>query len=294
MLDILLDALLDSLKVFLVAFVLYIIISFIEGSIARILGKKNRLSPLFGSLLGIIPQCGLGVVASDLYQKRHITMGTLIALFITCSDEALPILISSGKKALMILPLLLIKIIAGFVVGFLVDLIYTKTKHDVLEHKDACNHHLEEDVHIGCCHHKIEDTKEESNIHKHLLHPLIHSLKIFVYVLIINILFGTIIYIIGEDTLVKFLQTNKYIAPLLTTLIGVIPNCAASVIITEVYLLNGISFGACLSGLVMNAGLGLVFLFKKKEAIKENFIIIGVMIATSLILGYATCLIMGF
>ena len=127
-----------------------------------------------------------------------------------------------------------------------------------------------------------------------MLHPLIHSLKIFVYVLIINILFGTIIYIIGEDTLVKFLQTNKYIAPLLTTLIGVIPNCAASVIITEVYLLNGISFGACLSGLVMNAGLGLVFLFKKKEAIKENFIILGVMIATSLILGYATCLIMGF
>lgn len=293
MLEVLIDALLDSLKVFAFSLVIYIILSFLEYKVAQILKKESKLSPLFAALLGIIPQCGLSVVASDLYIKRHITMGSLIALFIACSDEALPIFLSSGKKAINLLPILLIKIIVGFLTGFIVDVFYLKNKHEVEEHIEHCHHHIEEEIHIGCCHHEIDD-EEESNLKKHLLHPLLHSLKIFAYIIIINLIFGLIIYYVGTDKLIEVLQANKYISPILATAIGIIPNCAASVVISEVFLLDGISLGACLSGLMMNAGLGLVFLFKKKERTRSAFIILGVMLFVSILSGYITCFILGF
>lgn len=295
-LHIILHSLEESLKVFVVALILYFIISFVEERIAKELGKKNRFSPVIASALGLVPQCGFSVVASDLYVKRHITMGTLIALFLACSDEALPILLSQASKEniLSILLMLGLKFIIGFATGYIVDFFHTKNKHEVHEHLEHCHESFEEDVHIGCCSHPIEGGDEHSKIYKHLWHPLVHSLKIFAYVLGITLIFNTAIHFIGEDKLSSFLQANKYLAPLFASLIGVIPNCAASVAITNVYLLGGLSFGACISGLCMNAGLGLVFLFKRKTNIKNSFTILGIMFGVSLLVGYIICLIVGF
>ena len=286
----------ESLKVFVVALVLYFIISFVEERIAKGLGKKNRFSPLIASALGLVPQCGFSVVASDLYVKRHITMGTLIALFLACSDEALPILLSQANKEniLNIILIVFLKFVIGFVTGFVVDLLSTKHKHEVHEHLEHCHKSFEEEVHIGCCSHPIEGGDEHSKVYKHILHPLVHSLKIFAYVLGITLLFNTLIHYLGEENINEFLQTNKYLAPLISSLIGVIPNCAASVAITNVYLLGGLSFGACISGLCMNAGLGLVFLFKRKTNIKNSFTILGIMFGVSLFVGYLICFISGF
>ncbi len=295
-LHIVLHSLEESLKVFVVALILYFIISFIEERIAKGLGKKNRFSPLIASALGLVPQCGFSVVASDLYVKRHITMGTLIALFLACSDEALPILLSQATKenVLSIILIVALKFVIGFVTGFVVDLLLTKYKHEVHEHLEHCHKSFEEEVHIGCCSHPIEGGDEHSKVYKHILHPLIHSLKIFAYVLGITLLFNTLIHYLGEENINEFLQTNKYLAPLISSLIGVIPNCAASVAITNVYLLGGLSFGACISGLCMNAGLGLVFLFKRKTNIKNSFTILGIMFGVSLFVGYLICFISGF
>ena len=182
----------------------------------------------------------------------------------------------------------------AIITGFIVDLIYTKDKHEVHHHLEHCNKSFEEDVHIGCCSHPIEGGKTESPIYHHILHPFIHSLKIFAYVLIINFIFSLVIHYVGEETLSNFLQSNKYLSPLFSSLIGVIPNCAASVAITNVYLLGGIDLGACISGLCMNAGLGLLFLFKRKANLKESLSILGIMFFVSLLVGYIISLITWF
>ena len=295
-LHIVLHSLDESLKVFVVAVVIYFIISFVEEKIAVVLGKKNRFSPVIASALGLVPQCGFSIVASDLYLKKHITMGTLIALFLACSDEALPILLSQVNKdnILQLVLILVLKFVIGFITGYVVDLFLTKDSHEVHEHLEHCHESFEEEVHIGCCSHPIEGGDEHSKVYKHIFHPVLHSLKIFAYVLGITIVFNTAIHFVGEDNIAAFLQTNKYLAPLYSAIIGVIPNCAASVVITNLYLLGGLSFGACISGLCMNAGLGLVFLFKKKTNLKNTLTILGIMFFVSLFIGYLICIITGF
>ena len=295
-LHILLHSIEESILVFVVALILYFIISFLEEKIAKGLAKKNRFSPLIASGLGLVPQCGLSIVASDLYVKKHITMGTIIALFLACSDEAIPILLShpSDKTIVSVGLIILIKFVVGFITGYLVDFFLTRNKHEVHEHLEHCHKSFEEEVHIGCCSHPIEGVSEETKIYKHLVHPLVHSLKIFAYVLTINFIFSLIIHYVGQENLEAFLQSNKYFAPVFASLIGVIPNCAASVVITNVYLLDYLSLGACISGLCMNAGLGLLFLFKRKHDLKDSFTILGIMFGVSIFVGYIICLITGF
>lgn len=291
MLDVLIDALIDSVKVLVVVFIFYIILSFLEDRLSKALEHNKKLSPLLGAMFGLIPQCGFSVVASDLYIKEHITMGTLIAIFISCSDEALPIILSSHDKAWHIIPLILIKFIYGFIVGFLVDVIYRKSKLNKEKHLKDCHH--EDEIHIGCCGHEI-DNRAENKWHKHLVHPLIHSLKIFCYVLVVNLLFGLIIYYIGEDSFAAFLRSNRFLTPLYAAIIGLIPNCASSVVVTELYLMNQISFGATLAGLITNAGLGLVVLLKHKEMLKKTFVIIAILFLAAILMGYGVCFIIGF
>lgn len=286
MLEVLLDALIDSLKVLLVVFIMYILISFFEKKLADKISKKSKFSVLLGALFGLIPQCGFSVIAADLYLKRHITMGTLIAVFIACSDEALPIFLSSSDKFLMALPLLGSKFIVAFLVGFLIDAIYTKSHKEVVSHEEHCEH--EEEVHVGCCHHEIESNHDEneSKFHKYLLHPLLHSLKIFVYVLVINVVFGILVYYVKEENISAFLTQNSGLAPLFAVLVGLIPNCASSVIISDLYIAGHITFGTCIAGLICNAGLGFVYLFKNKSNLKNNLIVLLIVALTGLLVGY--------
>ena len=280
------DALLDTLKVFVVVFLIYILFSFIEGKIAKKFEKQSKFSPLIGASIGLIPQCGFSIVSADLYRKKYISMGTLLAVFIACSDEALPVLLSYPDKLYILIPLLLIKFIIAVIFGYLIDFIYKKQ----IIHP---THQEEILVHSGCCHHEIEQEKE-SNLKKHFLHPLIHSLKIGVYVLIVNLLFALLIYFVGENSIKVFLNRNLYLTPVLAGLVGLIPNCASSVILTELYISSALSFGALMSGLICNAGLGLIYLFKDKKNMKNAFLMMFILYMISMISGYFILLIEHF
>lgn len=274
-----LDALYDSLKVLGVSFLIYFLLSFFEDKLARLLEKKKGYGPVFGSLTGAIPQCGISVVASDLYSGGSITMGTLIAVYLSTSDEALPIILGNFSGLwYMGFALLAIKMVWGAFTGTLVDLVH----HPSLSAEPS---RPVSSCHKGCCGHEVEG---EGPWHEHLLHPLVHSLKIFVYAFIINFLFNYLIFSIGgEDVLASFLAANRYLSPLYAVAVGLIPNCASSVVLSEVYLLKGIPFGALLSGLAVNAGLGPLYLLKNKSRWKDNLLIMAILIVSALILGYA-------
>lgn len=322
--DILLDAFIDTAKILPFLFIVYYLIELFEYKFAKKIQNnrllKGNLSPVFGSLVGCVPQCGFSVVSADLFTKRVISVGALIAVFIATSDEALPLMISSPKNIKWLLLLLGIKILFAIVVGFaamgLYKLIFKKQKayvnmhnhadegtHDenaqenehkkhsqnanadknVVQESAEINEHNEiELAHGGCCHHHVETKSFD------WLHPLLHCLKIALFVLVINIIFGLIIGFVGHANLAKFLNKSIYVQPLLACIIGLIPNCASSVVLTELFLLNGgISFGALLTGLCVNAGLGIIILLKQNKNVKENIFIILMLIIPSLILGYA-------
>ena len=281
-LEILLDSLKDSVLLFAFVFLFHVILSFIETPVSNFLIKRKKTSPIFGALFGLIPQCGTSVVAADLYIKQLITFGTLIAVFLSCSDEALLVLLSAwNEKSLAIFPLIGLKLAAGIIFGFLIDLIIRKQTINEVDH-------VEEEKECHTHHH------ENTPAHAHLIHPLIHAIKIFVYVFVINLALGLLIGWVGEENFTNFMISNKYLAPLFTSIIGLIPNCASSVLITELYLSNTLSFGALFAGLLVNSGLGVMILFKEHKNLKKTFVIIGVCFAIAVSLGYLTCLISGF
>ncbi|MDE7209198.1 MAG: arsenic efflux protein [Clostridia bacterium] len=305
--DVLLDAFLDTIKLSWILLVFYILIELVEQKIAVKMNSKlkSNYAVAVGAGFGIVPQCGFSVLASDLYSRRQITLGALLAVFIATSDEALPILFSHINEQgvwLKLLALILSKFVLALIVGYAVDLTvrlagkkqssiqadivepteeHTHEDHDHIDeeehshdHSHEDNHEDEEvDIHKGCCGHHIDD-KKESNVKKYLVHPLLHTLKILAYIFIINIVMGIIVYYVGEERLAEFMSKSGVLQPILVTLVGLIPNCASSVIITELFLGGAISFGSCLGGLIVNAGLGIAFLFKANKHIKENFAIV--------------------
>ena len=283
-----LHAVLDTAKIFVIIYLVYFLVELFENKFSRKIEKHNKKwSPLFGAGFGLVPQCGFSVVATDLYSKKHITAGTLIAIYISTSDEALPILLSSPDKFLSVFPLLICKFVIAVVAGFIVDGVLARKASKVFSHAENCVEHHDE-VHLGCCHHEIEDEHKKSHWAKsYLLHPLIHSLKICAYILLFNIIFELLIHFVGEDNIVEFLQNAGAFAPLFAVLVGLIPNCVGSVVITNLYILGGISFGATLGGLIANAGIAYMILFKQNKDLKAN---VGILLTVSLIglaIGYA-------
>lgn len=295
-------------------FISYILIEILENACSKKINStffKGKFAPLVGASFGIVPQCGFSVVATDLYSQKKISVGTLIAIFIATSDEAIPILLSNltNKTAVYnLLALILVKFVLGVLVGYLVDFILkvaTKPKTPIqpavtsqtVEHKHEYttdeHNHLHEDneheheevIHKGCCGHNIEETKQHP-AKQYLLHPLIHTLKVFAYILVINIVFELILHYVGEDSLQTFLQSSYYFAPLIACLIGLIPNCASSVILTNLLVIGGLSFSACIAGLIVNAGIAYLVLFKQNKNIKNNFAILGTMLAVGIATGY--------
>ena len=313
---VLLHALEDSLIVLAFLVPINILIALLEPRLAGRIKLKGALAPLVGVTVGLFPQCGFSVVATDLYKKRHITVGTLLGVYLATSDEALPIFLASGEQAIDILPLLACKFLIGLIVGYTADAIFSKNKKKVAEHIAECDH--EPEVHFGCCGHEIENGEHEDE-HDHsacdtpcgseieekrrerkqklkhyLLHPILHSAKIFVYILLINIVFGVLIHYIGEDRIMSFLSANKYVAPLFAVIVGAIPNCASSVVISNLYLMGGLGFGATVGGLLMNAGLGFAVLLKDRKNLKESLAIIGGMFAVSIAFSYILSAAFGF
>ena len=280
--EILLDSLKDSVLVFAFVFLFHVILSFIETPVSNFLVRRKKASPIFGALFGLIPQCGTSVVAAELYIKKYITLGTIIAVFLSCSDEALLMLLSAwNEKSLAIFPLIGLKLVTGIVFGMLIDLIIRHQhieKVDVIEEEKECHTH----------HH------ENTPAHAHLIHPLIHSLKILAYVFVINLTLGIIIGLVKEENFLAFMSSNRYLAPLLTSVIGLIPNCASSVFITELYLKNALSFGALFAGLLVNSGLGVMVLIKEHKNWAKTLLIVAICFVIAVSFGYLTCLINGF
>lgn len=292
--DIFLDALKDSAILLPLLLVVYFLIELLEYKRVLKFEKSNLLngkaSPVIGALFGSVPQCGFSVVSAELYSKQKISMAALISVFIATSDEALPIMIANYKTIPALLVLLVTKIIIAVIVGYIVlfgfQKLFNKQNNNQIvtkieeEHSD---HSEEEHSHIhACCHHDIEDQKKF-----HWEHPIVHSLKIFAYIFIVNLIMGVIIHFIGEENIANFLNTSSAFQPLFALLVGLIPNCASSVILTEMYIGGMLSFGSIVTGLCVNAGIGIFVLFKGNKKIKENLFIVLTLIVSSLIFGYA-------
>lgn len=298
---VILESLIDTAKILPFLFIIYYLIELIELKHAMKLQKssllKGKAGPVFGSVIGSVPQCGFSVISTDLFSKGKMSIGALIAVYIATSDEAVPLMIANPKSIGWMFVLIGVKIVFAILIGYLAIGLYKvvfKRQKEKLEdihnhnhhesHEEHDGHHEHEDeeiVHGGCCHHNVETKSFD------WFHPLMHCLKISVFILVINILFGFITHIwVGEQALVSFLSKGKFAQPLLAVLIGLIPNCASSVAITELFLLGGLSFGALVAGLCVNAGLGLVVLFKQNKNWKENLFIILILIVPSLLLGY--------
>lgn len=291
MIDVILDAIKDSTYIFLFVFITYIVLSFFESKLVNKLRKGNELNPLFGALFGLIPQCGVSVVAADLYTKRYVSIGTLVALFLACSDEGIIILITSNKW-FMAIPLIVLKLVIGFLVGLLLDL-FIKRRLEVKD-KNKKNENVS-NIECNCAYCVMEDDEEEiTKFDIHVWYPFIKSLKIVGLVFLLNLAFGFIVYFIGENNISAFLDFNKYLTPIFATLIGLIPNCASSIIITNLYVSSAISFGALLSGLLVNAGMGLLIIFKRKDMLKDNLIVLLTLILVAIIFGYIASFIIGF
>lgn len=280
--EIIFDALKDSLLVFAFVFLVHLIISYFENNLSNFLVRRKKTGPLFGSIFGLVPQCGTSVIGADLYLKKYISLGTLIAVFLSCSDEAFIALLASGsERTFMIVPLIGIKFVVGFIIGIVVDLVFRK--QDI--------NYVDKEIEHHTCH--VHD-KENSYLHQHLMHPLLHSLEIFLYVLVINLAIGFIIAGVGEDNFKAFLDTNKYLTPLFACIIGLIPNCSSSLLLTELFVSNNLSFGALCGGLLVNSGLGMMVLIKNRRSWKNVFLILAICLFVALVSSYVICLINGF
>ena len=254
--ELILDAIIDSLKLIPFLFIAFLLIEYIEHKLSnknkKIISKTKKLGPIIGSLLGAFPQCGFSVMATNLYTTRIITLGTLISIYLSTSDEMLPILISHNANIMTILKILSIKIILGMIYGIIIDFILRKKKNNNKENYNICD-----EEHCHC---------EESIIKSTIKHTLSIILFIFITSLIINIIFN----FLGETYLSKLLLKDSIFGPFITSLIGLIPNCGASVILTELYLNNAISEASLIAGLLTGSGSALLVLFKSNKNIKEN------------------------
>ena len=290
-----LEALKHTAMVLPLLFIVYYLIELFEYKCAAKIQNnkmlKGKASPVIGAVVGCVPQCGFSVISTDLFSKKIISVGALIAVYIATSDEALPLMFANPSSIPWMLLLIAVKIVVGISVGYLSMLLYKlifknkKEKHNHEDHNhqdhDEDKHEHKQVVHGGCCKHDVETKSFD------WVHPLTHCLKIGLFILIINVLFGFITHIwVGEQNLTNFLKGSMYIQPLLAILIGLIPNCASSVVLTELFLIGGLGFGPLVAGLCVNAGLGLVMLFKTNKNWKENLFIVCMLIIPSLIVGY--------
>ncbi len=272
MIDVVIDTLIDSVKLLPFLFVTYIIMEYLEhktsNKVKSAIQKSGRFGPLIGGLLGTIPQCGFSVAATNLYATRIINIGTLLAVYLATSDEMIPIMISEGIPITTIIKILGIKLIIAVIVGFLIDLII-QTRKNTEEEKivDLC-----EKEHCDCEHGILKSA-------------LKHTVNIFVFIVIITFIINAIVYFIGEDNIANFVQANPVLAPVLASLIGLLPNCASSVILTQLYVQNVIPVSTMIAGLLVGAGVGLAVLFKMNKKLKENIEIVVLLVVIGTLSG---------
>lgn len=325
--EVILDALKDSALATPFLLIIYLLIEYLEtNKKARDRTVKllnGKLAPLVAGGVGLIPQCGFSVMATDLYCQNFIRLGTLIAFFVATSDEALPILFSKVQTMPTAFIVLGVKAVYAVALGYIINIFDKKPLADHYDLQDTvgcCNHDLtehtdehadeNEDEHLHSD--ELTDTSNgnvscdsaaptatdsvsnDDDTHKHssaqkfwnfVKHPLLHTLKLFVYIFVVNTVFGLLLFY-AEEPILNFTSKLGFFQCFFTALIGLIPNCASSVILTGMYTEHIVTFSAMLAGLVANSGIALAILFKQRKP-KRNFGIVGIMYAAGVILGIA-------
>ena len=270
MFDVLLDAILDSLKTLPFLFGAFLLMEAAEKHYGKhmdaILKKSKWGGPLAGSLLGCIPQCGFSVIASNLYAGGLITLGTLLAVYLSTSDEAIILLLADSSRGSDILKLMLTKVIIGILAGDVTDLIFFKQRQGRNMEQICSDCHCE----------------EENGILKPALH---HTIHLFSWLLVLTLILNVVMELTGAEQLSAWLLGNTVFQPVLAALIGLIPNCAASVILTQLYLSGAISIASVVAGLCTGAGAGLLVLFKMNKDKRENLKILSLLYVIGVLAG---------
>lgn len=265
MAEILLEAFLDSIRLVPFLFLTYLAMECLEHKAGektnQLVRRAGKWGPVIGGIMGAVPQCGFSAAASGLYAGRVITLGTLIAIYLSTSDEMLPILISEGQPLGLIVRILLAKAGIGMLAGIGVDFFVRRKK------EGPCHEHIHE-----LCQH--EHCSCEKGIFRSAVN---HTLKIVFFIFLITLLLGAVLHLAGEEMLAGLIWNRPFFGPLLAGIVGLIPNCAASVVITKLYLDGIISAGAMMSGLLVGAGAGLLVLFRSNGNKLENLKIAGLL-----------------
>ncbi len=263
----------DNILLLPFLFVTYFAIEAIEahagGSMQRFLAKAQHAGPAIGAVVGVVPQCGFSAAASSLYAGGVITRGALIAVLLSTSDEMLPIFLSESVAPGTILKILGVKIVCALLVGYAVDLLLHKRAQQELHIDDLC-----------------ENSRCSCHEHSGILRPaLIHTVEIFLFLLVISFGLTLVIELLGEDRLADLILNKPVVGELLAGLIGLIPNCASSVVITKLYLAGAMRAGAMLSGLLAGSGVGILVLFRTNRNWKDNLLILAIVYCSGVVLG---------
>ena len=279
--DLVLDALLDSLKAFPFILVAFLIIEFIEhhsgSKLQNYITHSDKSGPLVGALLGCFPQCGFSVLCSNLYAGGLLTVGTLLAVYLSTSDEAVILMLAHPNRYKDILFLLLCKVVIALCAGYFFDFIFRKkAMHNPGRIIDLCDQD-----HCGC-----HDADHDTHAHHGIFVPaLIHSVKIWGFLAVFTLILNFLVAFIGTEKLSAILLANSILQPFFAALLGFIPNCAASVLLTELYLEGVLSFGSVLAGLCTSAGAGLLVLFRENRRPKDNLKIMGMLYVAGILPG---------
>ncbi len=279
---------------------LYILIELLENKadFSKVHKFGGKLGPLAGSAAGLIPQCGFSVMAAKFFERKYITVGTLLAIFMATSDEAFILMLGSGEGAVWVLPMLAVKMGVGILVGYGVDgllrlvgrgqvcvempLTASGTPRSVQEYFiDRYLQDKETDVNCSCG----RRHENESPWKNYLWYPLLHTLRVAAFIFLVNFVLGSIIHSVGEEQFANFMRSNRFLQPFVAAGIGLIPNCASSVVLTETFLSGAITFGTCAAGLCANAGMGFVVLLKNARKWKRNVALIAVCYAVAVVVG---------
>ena len=255
----------DTLYLIPFLFVTYLVMEWLEhktgGKAQAAVQRAGAAGPIVGAVVGVVPQCGFSAVAATLWAGRVITLGTLFAVFLSTSDEMLPIFIAEQVPLIVILKILGAKIVVGMVMGFVVD-----AGMRLARRIDAPLH--------------IHDLCERDHCHCHdgeggiLKSALKHTLQVTVFIFVITIVLNGVLEVVGEDALGEFLSANPVLSVFGSALVGLVPNCAASVVIAQLYVSGVLGSGAMLAGLLVSAGVGLLVLVRTNRHWKQNVAII--------------------
>lgn len=261
----------DSLKLILFLFFAFLIIELIEHKLSSktksYIVKSGKFGPIIGAILGIVPQCGFSVVATNLYITRVISVGTLFSIYLSTSDEMLPIMISNGVSFKTILFIVLIKVLVGILLGFIIDF--------VIRRKEAgkeYNYHMCEDDHCHCDHSILKSS-------------LKHTFNTLIFIIIISFGINLLYELVGEGLISKIFMKDNLFGPFLGAFIGLIPNCAASIAITELFLNGAINLGTCIAGLLTGSGVAILILFKSNKNFYENLSIVTLLYLIGVLIG---------